>query len=265
MLHPDFQTVCDEAWRCVRDTPGYLVEREARFLMLAAACAPAAGAILEIGSFKGRSTVALAYVAQHYRVGRVVAVDPHTSPSRTDPDLGSQGSSYDEFNENLRRAGVADSVDCRRSFSQEVARTWSQPIRLLWIDGDHEYEAVKRDFALFRPHLAPGAILAMHDVLTSWEGPQRVFLEDVLATDEFGPAGFCKTLGWAQYRPQDGHRIRFRIRRARLAWTARHVLPARDPSRASGRLVLWRQKLWRGLTPHGAVDPASWTAQVALT
>src|SRR5207253_204180 len=142
-----------------------LVTERNRSRIHAAAGAPTAGAIVEIGSFKGRSTVGLAYVAQRYGLGSVVAIDPHTSPSTTDPDLGTDQSSYDEFQENLRRAGVADVVDCRRAFSHEVARDWTRPIRLLWIDGDHVYEAVKRDLALFRPHLAPGAIVAMHDVL----------------------------------------------------------------------------------------------------
>ena len=90
--------------------------------MLAAAGAPAAGAIVEIGSFKGRSTVGLAYVARRYGLGNVVAIDPHTSPSTTDPDLGTERSSYDEFQENVRRAGVADAVDCRRALSHEVAQ-----------------------------------------------------------------------------------------------------------------------------------------------
>src|SRR5881409_1778577 len=97
-----------------------------------------------------------------------------TTPSATDPDLGTAQSSHDKFQENLRRAGVADVVDCRRAFSHEVARDWTRPIRLLWIDGDHVYEAVKRDLALFRPHLAPGAIVAMHDVLGTWPTAARV-------------------------------------------------------------------------------------------
>src|SRR5437763_16959017 len=57
-----FRAVCDDAWRRVNDTPGFLSEREARFLMLAAPAAPPAGAIVEIGSFKGRSTVGPAYL-----------------------------------------------------------------------------------------------------------------------------------------------------------------------------------------------------------
>src|SRR5256885_12471132 len=55
-LPPDFQSASDEAWRHVRETPGYLAEREARFLILAAACAPATGAIGDIRSFQGRCT-----------------------------------------------------------------------------------------------------------------------------------------------------------------------------------------------------------------
>src|SRR5256886_15580313 len=131
-----FRAVCDDGWRLVNGTPGFLSEREARFLMLAAAAAPADGAIVEIGSFKGRSTVGLAYVARRYGLGSVVPIDPHTSPSATDPDLRSGRSSYDEFQENLRRAGVVDAVDCRRAVSPEGARDWRRPIPLLWIGGD---------------------------------------------------------------------------------------------------------------------------------
>jgi len=259
-----FQAVCDEGLRRIRVTPGYLDDREALFLMLAAAGAPVDGAIVEIGSFKGRSTIGLAYVAQHYGLGRVVAVDPHTSPSATDPDLGAQQSSYDDFQENLRRAGVADAVDCRRAFSHEVARDWSQPIRLLWIDGDHMYPAVKQDLTLFGPHLAPGGILVMHDVLRSWGGPQRVFLEDVLASDDFGPAGFCRSIGWAQYRPGDGGGLRFRARRAYLGWAARHVRPPKELEEPTTRVSRWRQWFWWSISPHRLVTPARWTALVAL-
>ncbi len=245
-----FRAVCDDGWRLVSGTPGFLSEREARFLMLAAAAAPPDGAIVEIGSFKGRSTVGLAYVARRYGLGSVVAIDPHTSPSTTDPDLGSGSSSYDEFQENLRRAGVADAVDCCRAFSQDVARDWSEPIRLLWIDGDHLYEAVKRDLALFRPYLAPGAIVAMHDVLGS---------------DDFGPAGCFKSIGWAQYRAADGEGSRrFRWRRWRLAVALRHLIPVAEAGWVTTGLARWRHRFWWRVLPHRAVDPARWAAQVAM-
>src|SRR3989442_1126723 len=60
---PDLAAAIDEAWARVGAAPGFLTEREGRFLALVAACAPAQGVILEIGSFKGKSTVGLASVA----------------------------------------------------------------------------------------------------------------------------------------------------------------------------------------------------------
>jgi predicted O-methyltransferase YrrM len=73
----DLQKVIDENWEATRNIPGYLLENEARFLGFLAACTPAKGRIVEIGSFKGRSTVMLAKVAAPYGLGKVVAIDPH--------------------------------------------------------------------------------------------------------------------------------------------------------------------------------------------
>ncbi|HTX74726.1 MAG TPA: hypothetical protein VMD29_00880, partial [Terracidiphilus sp.] len=60
--------VLDCAWSAAKGLPGFLTEAEARFLGIAAACTPGEGAIVEIGSFKGKSTVMLATVVQHYNL-----------------------------------------------------------------------------------------------------------------------------------------------------------------------------------------------------
>src|SRR5437762_13168629 len=111
-LPPDFRSAADEAWERVRVAPGFLTEREARFLALAAACTPGQGVILEIGSFKGKSTVGLASIVARYSHGKVVAVDPHTAPSSTDPSLGDQSSSFDDFLQTLARAEIGR-ASCR--------------------------------------------------------------------------------------------------------------------------------------------------------
>src|SRR5256885_11391611 len=64
----------------------------------------------------------------------------------------------------------------------------------------------------------------MHDVLGTWEGPLCTFVDEVLGSDDFGPAGFCGSIGWAQHRPDDGGARRFRWTRRRLAWPSRHLI-----------------------------------------
>jgi len=238
-----------------------LTEREARFLALVAACAPAPGVILEIGSFKGKSTVGLASVAQRYGLGPVITVDPHSGPSITDPDVGPGGSSWDDFRASLRNAGVESVVEAHRAYSRDVARGWTRPIRFLWIDGDHTYRGSKEDIDLFRSHLVDGAIVALHDVLHTFEGPVRVFAEELLDSDEFGAAGLCGSIGWAQYRPSDGEA--WRKARRTLRGRIGRLLPFVQDGREPVGLRKLRYKLWRGLVPHAAPDAAAWVRAVS--
>jgi predicted O-methyltransferase YrrM len=249
--------VIDQGWRRVSATTGYLSEREARFVMAAAALAPAQGKNLEIGSFKGRSTVGIAYVTRELGLGTVVAVDPHTSPATTDPDLKGKTTSYEDFVANLKTAGVLERVEIKRVYSHDLAREWKDSIRFLWIDGDHTYKGAKADVDMFKPYLVDGAIVAMHDVLGTFEGALRVFVEEILDSDDFGPAGFSGSIGWAQYRPRDGGSARFRRRRGLLAVPARRLIPVAQ--RADHGLHGWNKflyKFWRPLAPHGDVSVA---------
>lgn len=246
----------------MRAAPGFLTEREARFLALVAASAPSQGVILEIGSFKGKSTVGLASVAMRYGLGPVVTVDPHSGPSVTDPDVGASGSSWDDFRASLRAGGVESAVEAHREYSRDLARGWTRPIRFLWIDGDHTYRGSKEDIDLFRSHLVSGAIVALHDVLHTFEGPVRVFAEELLDSDRFGPAGLCGSIGWAQYRPRDG--AQWRDARLGLARRVRRLIPFVKDGREPRGLRKLCYKLWRGLVPHAAPDPAAWVGMVHL-
>jgi len=204
-LPADIEDVLVRSWVATKEVPGFLGENEARFLGLAAALIPAPGAIVEIGSFKGRSTVMLAKVATHYGLGPIVSIDPHThNLTPKDGESSAPASTYDEFRHSLRAADVEQHVEVRREFSEEVSRGWSRPIRLLWIDGDHSYQGAKQDFVNFMPHLSPLGVVAFHDALNNFPGPVRVFVEDVLRSDKFGPTGFVQSLAWAQYRPKSG-------------------------------------------------------------
>ena len=142
--------------RLALNTPGFLAENEVRFLGIVAACTPASGVMVEIGSFKGKSTVMLAAMAEKYGLGPVVAVDPHEGLSYLGADAPQQSPTFDAFLSSIKSAGLESQVEVHRAYSRDVAKNWTRPIRLLWVDGNHSYKGCKEDYDLFSPHLAGG-------------------------------------------------------------------------------------------------------------
>lgn len=257
----DLTNIIDEAWEATREVPGYLLENEARFLGFLAACTPAKGRIVEIGSFKGRSTVMLAKVAAHYGFGQVVAIDPHNYnlSVKTAAGPGAQArpaSTQDDFLNSLRRAKVEQHVEFHHALSKEVSSSWNEPIRLLWIDGDHTYRGAKDDFDGFARHVNPFGVIALHDALNAFSGPIRVFVEEMLNTNKFGAAGFVHSIAWAQFRPDDGEK--FQERRERLARRASRLIPfVKDDTELHGlRKKLY--KLHRSRIPRKLPGVADW-------
>ncbi len=257
-LPDDANQTIEKAWQRARLIPGFLAENEVRFLGTLAACAPAQGAIVEIGSFKGKSTVMLASVAARYGQGPVVAIDPHAGLSYLGTHVPDQDPTFNEFLASLKSAGVEQNVEVRRAFSRDVAKQWDRPIRLLWIDGDHSYRGCKEDFDLFSPYLSEGAVIALHDSLNAFEGPIRVFVEDILRSDRFGPSGFVHSIAWSQFRPADG--ARFRDPRAKLERRASRLVPfvVNDASPTGLRKIAY--KLNRSLVPRKPVSTAQCAA-----
>jgi MMP 1-O-methyltransferase len=257
----DFHETLESATQLSLKTPGFLGENEIRFLGILAAWTPAKGAIVEIGSFKGKSTVALATMAKKYGLGPVVAIDPHQGLAYLGPDAPQQSPTFDEFLGNVRSAGLDANVEVQRAYSRDVAKTWSRPIRLLWIDGDHSYEGCKEDFDLFSPFLADGAVVAFHDALNAVEGPIRVFTEEVLPSDRFGPSGFVHSIAWSQFRPRDGSA--FRGSRAALQKLASRLVPFVSGVQESRGLRKIAYKLNRSRVPRKMVAPEQWIALTA--
>jgi predicted O-methyltransferase YrrM len=261
-IPPGLDSVLDVAWDSARNIPGFLMEAEARLLGIIAACAPAGGVIVEIGSFKGKSTVMLGKVAAHYGIGPIIAIDPHNFNNTELQDFKSdpEASSFKEFLANINAAGVASHIEAHPTFSGAVARLWNRPIRFLWIDGDHSYQGAKSDFDGFMPHLNPLGVVALHDSLHEFAGPIRVFVEDILRSDQFGASGFVGSIAWSQFRPQDGSR--FQKHRARLEQVAAPLLPFVKDDRKLRGLTKIRYKLARSRVPRREVTPGEWAALI---
>ena len=238
---------------------GHLSDKEIHFLYYAAAHPTTTGEILEIGSFKGKSTVVLAKSAASAGTPIIHSVDPLTSPSETDPDLGDSLSCETAFFENIKRAGVSEFVDFHQDFSHNYAKNWTSPIRLLWIDGDHTYRGAKRDFDSFSPYLSNGAIIAFHDVLHRFDGPIRVFIEDVLFSNSFGAAGCCGSIGWAQYCDDPSLSSNHLETKHRLYSSLSRILPYAVYKTPLHGLDKYFYKIKRARIPHGPMTHEKWT------
>lgn len=129
-----------------------------------AARAQEARSIIEVGCWKGKSTLALA----DNTPGRVYAVD-HWNGSAGDPhceELRRRGPDciFEDFQRNMGPRIAAGRVRPMRMESK-VAAWQFQPVSadFVFLDGDHRYDGVRQDIDLYAALVKPGGILAGHD------------------------------------------------------------------------------------------------------
>jgi predicted O-methyltransferase YrrM len=153
---------------------GWCRPAERHLLYHLARSGPGAGAIVELGSWKGLSTIYLAAGSKQGGRERVTAIDPF-SPER-----------HVEFHKNLLGAGVADWVRPHVAESVAAARDWDGgPIRLLYIDALHTYPQVRQDYEAWYPLVAPGGLIAFHDALEPNHPDVSRFLDELLPGDHW--------------------------------------------------------------------------------
>jgi len=170
----------------IRATEGQMAPEETELLYDLARDA-AGGSIVEVGTFRGRSTVALALGGRAGRGARVYAVDPFL------PFVGACGGRFGPADRthllrHLLLAGVAEDVWLLHLPSAQAAAGWTEPIALLWLDGDHTYEAVRRDVASWGQFVTPRGTIAFHDSLDRQLGPSRV-VDELVASGGFERVG----------------------------------------------------------------------------
>jgi SAM-dependent methyltransferase len=135
---------------------GWLTEAEAAILQELAA----GKVVLEIGSWLGRSTVALARVAEH-----VVAVDHH----RGSPEHGPNVDTLPGFLANLDRHGVRAKVSVCVMNSTSLALFKSSSFDLIFVDGAHDFGSVMRDGKAAVRLRKEGASIVFHDYAPGWK------------------------------------------------------------------------------------------------
>ncbi|MEP7117191.1 MAG: class I SAM-dependent methyltransferase [Acidobacteriota bacterium] len=176
----------------VAGVEGWLSAREGEALFRCARACRGRGAIVEIGSWKGRSTIVLAAGSKAGSGTVVCAVDPYVGiPSR------GLTSSVAEFQANIDAAGVAALVRPYVQHSAEVARAFGEPVELVYIDGAHDHAAVLDDFRHWFPKVIDGGTMAFHDTV-GYAGPRRVVRDHVYRSRQFRRVRFADSLTYAE-------------------------------------------------------------------
>jgi predicted O-methyltransferase YrrM len=139
--------------------------------------AAGAGSIVELGVAEGRSAKLFGDAVKPG--GTVYLIDPYP-PGRI-------------FGMNMRQIVAKRVAKTRdgarmcwiRSYSSEAAQRWKVPIDFLFIDADHRYVEVKRDWEDWNGFVVPGGCVALHDA--------RVFAGG-WTTPEYGPVRLVRSI-----------------------------------------------------------------------
>jgi predicted O-methyltransferase YrrM len=214
----------DAAVRAAAGVEGWLTDAQARRLWARAAAAR--GTVVEIGSFRGRSTIVLAAAG-----ASVVAIDPHggadRGPQEIAPDAALGEADHAAFKANLEAAGVADRVRHVRRASAEALGAVDGALALLYVDGAHRYGPARDDLVRWGSRVAPGGAMLVHDAFSS-VGVTLALLTSCVLSPWWRYAG--RTGSLAEYeRPAAPLRGRARARNvarqlAELPWFARNLV-----------------------------------------
>lgn len=137
------------------------------------------GKILEIGSFLGKSSYWLAKGTKERNGHKITCVDTFRG-SEEHQDLLKGQSTFTLFKENLIKAQVFDYVIPIKRSSEEAFVSFKDKISLLFIDGSHTYDDVKKDLLNWEQCLSAGGVVILHDSNGQWEGPTRVANELII-------------------------------------------------------------------------------------
>jgi MMP 1-O-methyltransferase len=194
----DMPAMPDAMRRAAEAARGFMPPPEGLALYRTAAAYGAAGPVLEVGTYCGKSTIYLACAAR--LAGQaVITVDHHHGSEENQPGWEYHDASLVDpatgrldtlphFRATLAGLGLDEDVIAIVGRSADVARLWRAPLGMLFIDGGHTEAAAQADYEGWAPHVARGGALAIHDVFPNpadgGQAPYHIYLR-ALASGAF--------------------------------------------------------------------------------
>ena len=147
------------------------------------------GPLLEIGTYCGKSAVYLGAAARshetvlftidhHHGSEEMQAEWEHHDADVVDERTG-RLNSFPFFEATMADAGLTDVVVGLVGDSPTIARHWTTPLGLVFVDGAHSDDPAMADYEGWAPKLIAGGLLAIHDVFEDQrdggQGPFHVY------------------------------------------------------------------------------------------
>ena len=147
-----------EVWDRAGGVDGWLTPEQGWRLFDAARTLGPGATVVEIGSFRGRSTIVLAAAAP--TDAEVVAIDPHgggdRGPGEIAPNAAVGDADHAAFTNNLAAAGVAHRVTHVRKLSAHASHDVDGPVDLLFVDGAHRFGPARSDIVQWGDRVGDG-------------------------------------------------------------------------------------------------------------
>lgn len=212
--------------RAVEEIEGWFGPDQLARVAERAASTPDGGCIVEIGSFRGRSMVAIARSAPTDVA--VYAIDPHAGNDRGPQEISGYeaeaAQDHEVFTANLDRAGVADRVTYVRKFSHDAHGDVPDGIDMLHIDGAHRFGPARSDIRWWGDRVTPGGVMLIHDAFSS-VGVTLAIASSLFTSGRWRYVGRSQSL--AEYRRASTRGVARAVNIARqvaqLPWFARNV------------------------------------------
>lgn len=169
------------AWSYAERAKGWLIREEAELLYRLATAASRRGRVVELGSYCGRSSIVLAAALKDASFGSLVCVDTFRGSAEHQPGcrhfdaetlVDGVVNTYPAFLQNLTQANLLDHVEVLQCSTLAAAAGFAESIGLLFVDADHDYEAIRSDLQAWASGIIQEGWIVFHD-FGQWSGPTR--------------------------------------------------------------------------------------------
>ncbi len=156
------------------------------------------GQIVEIGCLYGRTSIPIILAAKELGQ-KAVCIDHlfqypdletcttinQSYPNKENIEDAFSKNTYLEFTKNIIKRDLFEDVVIIASKSEGAYSIWREEIKFLFIDADHSYEGVKRDFNMFEPFVVKNGLIAMHDIDPNGHPGVFKFFNELMGSGRF--------------------------------------------------------------------------------